>query len=175
VAFLSNLSNGKTGLFLWDGGSLRELMETGQTDPKGRIYQGFQNVQAAGNRFYVRANSSVNEILMTDGNTVRVLAYDGYLTTFNMVMNNCFGPEVTANSAGDVAFPALTPSGAALLVKHADGTDSLVAAGSQRGPDGEWFLNIFGAGIGEQGDVVFSALSWAGGHLRFGVYHATPQ
>lgn len=72
-----------------------------------------------------------------------------------------FGEEVAPNSRGDVVFPALTPSGPVLIVKRADGSDTQVAFGSVHGPDGEWFLNLYGAKIGEQGEIVFSGLAWA--------------
>jgi hypothetical protein len=175
VAFLANLSNGKTGLFLWNQGSVTELAETGQKDPAGRTYQGLYNVQAGGTSFVMRAYSTLNEVLITDGSTMKVLAYDGYTSTFGTTLNYFIGPEVTVNSRGDVAFPVSTPSGAALFVKHADGTDSLVAIGGQRGPDNDWLLDIYGSGIGEQGDIIFSALSWVNGHQRIALYQATPN
>jgi hypothetical protein len=174
VAFVSCLSNGKCGVFVWDQGNIQEIIESGKIDPTGRVYQGFNNLQAGGTRFYLRASSSgLNEYLMIDGTTVKVLATDGYAATFGAVISNAFGPEVAANSRGDVVFPVVTPSGAALFVKQADGTDALVAIGSQKGPDNEWFLSIFGSGIGEQGDIVFSALGWVDGHPRFALYLAT--
>ena len=175
VAFLANLSNGHTGLFLWSQGAVTELAETGQKDPAGRTYQGLYNVQAGGTSFVMRAYSTVNEVLSTDGSTMKVLAYDGYTASFGTTMNYLIGMEVTTNSRGDVAFPVSTPSGAALFVKHADGTDSLVAIGGQRGPDNDWLLDIYGSGIGEQGDIVFSALSWMNGHQRIAIYRATPS
>ena len=58
-------------------------------------------------------------------------------------------------------------------MKRADGSDAQVAYGSVRGPDGEWFLNLYGAGIGEQGEIVFSGLAWTGGHARLGLYQAS--
>jgi hypothetical protein len=175
VAFLANLSNGRTGLFLWDRGTLSELMETGQNDPKGRAYQGFYSLQAAGSKFYVRAAvPSLNEAVVTDGASTQILATDGYITSFNVPVTRFYGAEIAANSRGDVVFPVLTPSGAGLLVKRADGTDAMVVTGNQRGPDDEWFLNVFGAGISEQGDVIFTALGFVGGQLRIAVYQATP-
>jgi len=110
---------------------------------------------------------------MVDGGTVKVLAPDGYATTFGTIASNGFGSEIAANSRGDVVMPVLTPSGPMLFVRRADGTDAQVAAAAIRGPDGEWFLNLFGAGIGEQGDIVFSAQSWVGGHVRLGLYQAS--
>lgn len=175
IAFIANLANGKTGLFLWDQSGVRELVETGQADPAGRLYQGLYNVQAGGGQFYVRAYSGINELLALDGATVNILAYDGYVATFGTAMKYHLGQELTSNSRGDVAFPVYTASGAALFVHRADGTDTLVAIGSQRGPDGEWFLDIFGAGIGEHGDIVFSALGWAADHSRLALYQATPS
>jgi hypothetical protein len=175
VAFLANLSNGNTGLFLWNQGSVTELAETGQKDPAGRTYQGLYNVQAGGTSFVMRAYSTVNEVLITDGGPMKILAYDGYTSTLGTTLNYFIGPEVTVNSRGDVAFPVSTPSGAALFVKRADGTDSLVAISGQRGPDNDWLLDIYGSGIGEQGDIVFSALSWVNGHQRLALYQATPS
>jgi hypothetical protein len=61
------------------------------------------------------------------------------------------------------------------MVRGADGKDRLVAISSVKGPDGEWFLSIFGAGIGEQGDIVFSALGWLNGAPRLALYQATPN
>lgn len=173
VAFIANTSGGKTGLFLWEGGSLREILETGQNDPNGRSYQGLYSVQAAGARFYLRVFvAGLNEVIVTDGATVKVLAYDGYITTFGTVMSSCFGSELAANSRGDVVLPALTPSGPMLLVRRADGLDVQVAAATTRGPDGEWFLNLYGAGIGEQGELIFGAQSWVDGRIRVALYQA---
>ena len=174
VAFIASLSNGRSGLFLWSQGTITELAEIGQKDPAGRVLQGIYNVQAGGTKFVVRAYSTVNEVLVTDGTSLNVLATDNYITTFGTLMNYFIGPEVTMNSRGDVAFPGYTPSGAALIVKHADGTDSAVAIGAQQGPDNDWFLDLYGSGIGEQGDVIFSGLSWASGHPRIALYQASP-
>jgi len=60
-----------------------------------------------------------------------------------------------------------------LILKRADGTDVQVAAADTRGPDGEWFLNLFGAGISEQGDVIFAADVWSGGQVKLALYQAT--
>lgn len=137
------------------------------------MYQGLNNLQAAGTRFYLRVSvAGSNDLVVTDGATVKVPAYDGYTTSFGTVMTGFFGPEVTANSRGDVVFPALTPSGPVLIVKRADGSDAQVAFAGVRGPDGEWFLSLYGAGIGEQGEIVFSGLAWAGGYIRLGLYQA---
>src|SRR5207247_6247564 len=123
---------------------VRELFETGQPDPNGRVYQGIYNLQAAGTRFYLRLNvTGLNEYVVADGATIKVLAYDGYATSFGTVMTSCFGAEIAANTRGDVVFSALTPSGPMLIVKRADGSDAQVAYGSVRCPDGEWFRNLY--------------------------------
>ncbi len=176
VAFAANLNNGKNGIFLWDKGTLKEILETGQQDPTGHVYQYIDNLQAAGTKFYARmALNNFNEQLMFDGSTQKVIATDGSSASFGTVISNLFGAEVTANTRGDVAFPVVTPSGTALMVRGADGKDRLVAISSVKGPDGEWFLGIFGAGIGEQGDIVFSALGWLNGAPRLALYQATPN
>ncbi len=174
VAFIANLSNGKSGVFLWENGNLRSLLETGQADPSGRNMQAFYSLQAAGNRFYLRGYSGVHEYLVLDGTTVQMIASDGYVSSFGTIVSNCFGSDVAANSRGDVAFPVLTPAGPALFLKRADGSDRLVAISSRRGPDSEWFLGLFGSALSEQGDVVFSALGWMDGRVRLAIYQASP-
>jgi hypothetical protein len=150
-------------------------LEVGQIGPGGRAYQAFYSLRAAGNRFYVRAYSGIQEHLALEGTTVTTIAGDGSVTSSGMVISNLLGSEMAANARGDLAIPVLTPAGPALLVRHADGTDAWVAVGSRRGPENEWFLGMFGAGIGEQGDVVFSALSWIDGHSRLAIYQGTPN
>jgi hypothetical protein len=51
----------------------------------------------------------------------------------------------------------------------------LLALGSRSGPAGEWFLSIYGGGVSEQGDAIFTALIWADGRQYLSVYSATPQ
>jgi hypothetical protein len=174
VAFVANTSVGRLGLFLWERGAIRQIFELGQPAPNGRTYQGILNLQAAGTRFYLRVSGpGANEVIAVDGSTVSVLAYDGYVTSFGTRVYNCFGAELAANSRGDVVIPVLTPSGPMLLVRKADGMDTQVAAADTRGPDGEWFLNLYGAGISEQGDVIFSAEVWSAGRIRLGIYQAS--
>jgi hypothetical protein len=173
VAFISGTSNGKTGLYVWDQGTIRKIIETGEPDPNGRSLTSFLSLQAAGNRFYLRVGvGNMNEYIAVEGTAVKVLAPDGYVTTFGIPANG-FGLELAANSRGDVVMPVITPTGPMLYVRRADGTDVQVAAASTRGPDGEWFLNLFGAGIGEQGELVFSAQAWVDGHVRIGLYQAS--
>jgi hypothetical protein len=174
VAFVSSTSDGKAGLYVWDQGTIRKIIQTGDPAPDGRSVVWFLSLQAAGNRFYLRigANGS-NEYIVVDGTTVKALVPDGSATTFGTPVSYGFGPELAANSRGDVVMPVVTPSGPMLFVRRADGSDAAVAAASLRGPDGEWFLNLYGAGIGEQGEIVFSAQSWVGGHLRLGIYQAS--
>lgn len=173
VAFTSSLSSGKQGLFIWDQGNLREILESGQTDSTGRIYGGFSNVQAGGSRFFARAAvTGLNEHLVIDGTTPKLLVSEGYVTSFGAVVTGLIGTEMAVNTRGDLAIPVVTPSGPALLVKKSDGTDALAAIASEKGPDQEWFLQIYGSGISEQGDLVFSALISTGGSLRLAVYQA---
>lgn len=174
VAFVSGTSGGKTGLYVWDQGTIRKIIETGEQDPNGRTVNSFYSVQAAGNRFYLRIGvNGLNEYIVVDGGAVKVLASDGYTTTFGTVASNGFGSEIAANSRGDVVMPVITPSGPMLFVRRADGSDAQIAAATTRGPDGEWFLNLFGAGIGEQGDIVFSAKTWVNGQVRLALYQAS--
>lgn len=174
VAFTSGTSGGKTGLFLWDQGAIRKIIEIGDPDPNGRPYQSFYNLQAAGNRFYLRVDvNGLNEYIVVDGTSVKLLVYGGYSTSFGAVVSSAFGQEIAANSRGDVVVPVTTSSGGMLLVHRADGTDAQIAAASVRGPDDEWFLNLYGAGIGEQGDVVFCGQSWVNGHTRLALYQGS--
>ncbi|HTK74186.1 MAG TPA: Ig-like domain-containing protein [Gemmataceae bacterium] len=176
VAFVANMTTGKTALFIWDQGRIQQVLEIGQKDPNGRAYQWVQNLQAAGSRFYLRAAvDGRNEHLAVEGTAVRILAIDNSATTFGAVISNLFGAELTANSRGDIVFPILTPSGPMLILRRADGTDVPIAASDTRGPDGEWFLNLYGAGIGEQGDVIFSTDVWSAGSVRLALYQATPN
>jgi Bacterial Ig-like domain (group 2) len=175
VIFQAGLSNGKNGAFIWDKGTLKEIVESGQQDAAGKTYNYINNVQAAGTKFYLRVGySNSNGQLVSDGSATTVLAADGSATTFGTVMSGLFGAEITANSRGDAVFPVVTPSGTALVMRGSDGKDHLVAISSVKGPDGEWFLSIFGAGVSEQGDVIFSALGWLNGAPRLAIYQATP-
>jgi hypothetical protein len=179
VAFVADLSNGKRGLFLWEKGSLRELLETGQSDPLGRKISDFFNLQAAGTRLYVRTNISVccgSDILALDGTSVKTVATESFTTSSGIAVTGTVGGDLAVNTRGDVVFPVRTPSGEAMLVRRADGSDAIVAAASARGPDGEWFLSLNSAGIGEQGDVVYSGLvSPPGAAPRLEIYQATPK
>ena len=179
VAFVADLSNGKRGLFLWEKGSLRELLETGQPDPLGRTISDFFNLQAAGTRLYVRTNISVccgSDVLALDGVSVKTVGTESFTTSSGIAVIGTVGGDLAANTRGDVVFPVRTPSGEALLVRRADGSDAIVAAASVRGPDGEWFLSLNSAGIGEQGDVVYSGLvSPPGAVPRLEIYQATPK
>lgn len=175
VAFVGYTTTGKTALFVWDQGRITQILEVGQRDPvSGRAYTVINSLQAAGSRFYVRVSlAGMNQQLVVEGTATRVLAYDGATTSFGSVVSWLFGGDVAANSRGDAVFPVVTPAGPMLLVKRADGTDLQVAAADTRGPDGEWFLNLYGAGIGEQGDVIFAADVWAGGQVKLALYLAT--
>jgi hypothetical protein len=83
---------------------------------------------------------------------------ESFTTSSGIAVTGLVGSDLAASTRGDVVFPVRTPSGEALLVRRADGSDSVVATASGRGPEGEWFLSLNSAGIGEQGDVVYSAL-----------------
>jgi hypothetical protein len=176
VAFISDLSNGKRGLFLWDKGTIRELLETGQADPLGRTINDIFTLQAAGTRFYMRTNvNGGGDVLMADGNTVKVLATESFTTSSGMLVSGFLGSDMAVNTRGDIVVPVRTASGEALLVRRAGGADLLVASGSVQGPDSEWFLTIHSAGISEQGDVLYSAqVASAGGSPRLAIYQATP-
>ena len=174
VAFVGYTTTGKTALFVWDQGTIRQILEIGQPDPNGRAYNWINSLQGAGSRFYLRSGvAGLEEHLVVDGTAVRVLASGGYTTSFGVVASNLFGAELAANSRGDVVFPIVTPSGPMLILKRAYGTDVQVSAADTRGPDGERFLNLFGAGISDQGDLIFAADVWSGGQVKLAIYQAT--
>ncbi len=174
VAFVGYTTTGKTALFVWDQGTIRQILEIGQPDPNGRAYNWINSLQGAGSRFYLRSGvAGLEEHLVVDGTAVRVLASGGYTTSFGVVASNLFGAELAANSRGDVVFPIVTASGPMLILKRADGTDVQVSAADARGPDGEWFLNLFGAGISDQGDLIFAADVWSAGQVKLAIYQAT--
>jgi hypothetical protein len=175
VAFVAYTTTGKTGLFVWDQGRITQILEVGQRDPvSGRAYGSINSLQAAGSRFFARVGLvGLSQQIAVEGTAVRVLASDGITTSFGSVVSWIFGGDVAANSRGDIVFPVVTPAGPMLLVKRADGTDVQVAAADTRGPDGEWFLNLYGPGISEQGDVLFATDVWVGGQIRLALYQAS--
>lgn len=157
VTFQASLVGGGAGVFLADGGPVRELLRTGE-----RVIDVVSHpARAANGAFSAYAKTTAGDALAlgVDGRLVVATASATGLASIGPL-----GP--TTNEAGVVAFRATTLSGEAGVFTWADGNVSViaVATGPVRGFEGLPVIN-------ERGDVAFRA-ELVGGEQVIGVADA---
>jgi len=169
VAFLTQPQGGTPGLFLWDGGQIRKVRQTGQPGPGGLPLTDLGPLVAAGDTFYVSlryGNGQETTIEAFDGAAWRVAV----ASDFEYRVCNSF----SAATNGDVVFMNCGSTGGVVLRKR-DGKSIQVVSSTAPSAEGDWFLAFLGAGLTEQGEVLFSAVTPTGSRTRVGLFQAVPR
>jgi hypothetical protein len=176
VAFEAHLSNGNTGLFLWESSRLRRIFQTGDSGPRDLKASGFQNLLASSDRFYAKVQfGNITAILELDGSQVRSIVTSQSAAALGGTFDSFYGPDFAVSGRGEVAYPGYFRELQALVVRKPDGKDLVVASTGERGPQGESFLGFFASGFNAQGDLFFSTLTWNSGTYALALYRASPQ
>jgi hypothetical protein len=175
VLFTANTSDGKNGVYLWDGNSVQRVISTGDQTSSGTVNE-ISNIASGGGGFLI--------LLAFDNYRARELRYfDGKMRTLESTdtslldgtwMSYFWMNEATASTNGDAHYQVQTQDGGAgVYARRGDGTMAVVARSKDVLPGGDWLIFPLTVSSGASGEVWFTAYVWNNGVESLELYLAT--
>jgi hypothetical protein len=176
VLFTATTSDGKTGVYFWDGNTVQRVIGTGDQTPSGTVNE-VSNIAGGGKGFLIMLafdNYRARELRYFDGHTITLESTDTSLID-GASLNYFWMNEATLSANGDAHYQVQTPDGGAgVYARRADGTLAVVARSRDPLPGGEWLIFPLTVSSSASGEVWFTAYTWNNGVESLGLYLATP-
>jgi hypothetical protein len=176
VLFTATTSDGKTGVYFWDGNTVQRVIGTGDQTPSGTVNE-VSNIAGGGKGFLIMLafdNYRARELRYFDGHTITLESTDTSLID-GASLNYFWMNEATLSANGDAHYQVQTQDGGAgVYARRADGTLAVVARSRDPLPGGEWLIFPLTVSSSASGEVWFTAYTWNNGVESLGLYLATP-
>jgi hypothetical protein len=179
VLFSSQTSDGKTGVYFWNGQSVTRVVGIADSGPYGLTVNEVSNIAASGTGFTIMlafGNYQIRELRSFDGQQMKTIVSTDTTLLDGTGINYFFNNATTLSANGDAHYLAATQDGGLGVYAHkADGRDVIVARSRDQMPGGEWLINPIGVNSSLSGEVYFTADVLSNGVESLVLYLATPQ
>jgi hypothetical protein len=169
ILFGASIAGAGDALFLWERGQLRKVLHVGRPGPRGGEVNGFNNLRAAGERFFVEISlrNAPNEVAAYEQGAWRYPPQPagGW---FNSYSPSSAAPLVEAAYLTSIA------NNSAVAVRRRDGQEIVVARAGERLASGAWLLSVYDVMLGADGSVYFTGLTLGAEQDRLSLFRAQP-
>ena len=179
VLFIAPTSDGRTGVYYWDGTAVQRVIGTGDAGPGSLPVNELSNISGGGSGFLMLlafGNYQVRELRSFDGAQMRTLQSTDYSLFDATGLSYFWANEATLSADGDAHVMAGTQDGGAGIYAHRiDGRDLIAARSRDPLPQGEWLIMPLSVASSNSGSVYFTADVLVNGVEMLALYQADPQ
>jgi hypothetical protein len=179
VLFIAPTSDGRTGVYYWDGNAVTRVIGIGDAGPSGFTVNEVSNIAGGGSGFLILlafGSYQVRELRYFDGSQMKTLQstdtslFDGTRPSYY------WENEATLAANGDAHVMAATQDSlTGVYVHSAAGQDLVGARARDPLPGGEWMIMPLSVSSASTGQIYFTADVLLNGVETLALYRATPQ
>jgi hypothetical protein len=179
VLFTAPTSDGRSGIYYWDGTTVKRVIGMGDAGPNGLTVNEISNISGGGAGFLVLlafGNYQVRELRSFDGAQMRTLQSTDYSLLDATGISYYWANEMTLSDSGDAHVMAATQDGGTGVYAHRiDGRDLIVGRSRDPFPQGEWLIMPLTVASSGSGSIYFTADVLVNGVETLALYEADPQ
>jgi len=179
VLFTAPTSDGRNGIYYWDGTAVQRVIGTGDAGPSSLTVNEVSNISGGGSGFLILlafGNYQVRELRSFDGAQMRTLQSTDYSLLDATGLSSYWANEATLSDSGDAHVMAATQdSGTGVYAHSADGRDLIVARSRDPLSQGEWLIMPLSVASSGSGSIYFTADVLVNGVETLALYEADPQ